>query len=111
MPNTDSMFAAYLRKEDIEPFGAAGHDVTINDVRKDSILSNGEEIDKWFMDLGEFPHPLVLNKTNADEVAEILGSKDTEDWGGKMVNLFVDHDIQFKGSKVGGLRLRACNLG
>ena len=106
MPNVDSMFATYLKKEDIEEYGLDGRDVTINDVRKDSILSNGEEIEKWFVDLGEFTKPLVLNKTNAIEVAEALGSSQTEDWGGKVVNLYVDPDIQFKGKKVGGLRLR-----
>lgn len=107
MPNVSDMFAAYLRKEDVESVGDSGLNVEILRVRKDSILSDGEEVEKWFMDFAELPKALVLNKTNAEECAEILKSQNTDDWAGKVVNLFIDSSVQYRGKKIGGLRIRA----
>jgi hypothetical protein len=53
----------------------------------------------------EFPKPMILNKTNIKRLARILGD-DTDDWIGKTVTLYVDHEVEYGGETVGGLRVR-----
>ena len=106
MPRVSDMFATYLRKEDVEPFGVDGRNLTIKKVVKDSILSEGDEVEKWFMYFEEVSNPLVLNKTNAEEVENFLHIDDTDDWPGMKVNIFIDPNVQYKGKKIGGIRLR-----
>lgn len=34
------------------------------------------------------PHKFVLNKTNAQTIAKVLGSPETDDWRGKRITLY-----------------------
>lgn len=49
--------------------------------------------------------PLILNKTNAQTLEEEFG-KDSEDWRGHSIELYVDPSIKFGSRKIGGIRLR-----
>jgi hypothetical protein len=49
---------------------------------------------------------LVLNRTNADSIAEIAGSEDTDDWAGQTIVLFPD-TTKFGGKTVDCVRIRA----
>lgn len=48
---------------------------------------------------------LVLNKTNANEIAFTFGD-DMDDWGGKQIELF-SMMVSFQGKNMPGLRVRA----
>lgn len=51
--------------------------------------------------------PMVLNTTNAQLIAQITGSDETDEWVGMKIVLYNDPSIQFQGRLVGGIRVRA----
>lgn len=48
---------------------------------------------------------MVLNKTNADILTEMLGTDETDEWLGHKIVLFVDKSVMFGGKRVGGIRI------
>jgi hypothetical protein len=50
--------------------------------------------------------PLILNTTNAQAIAEILGTEETDEWIGKQIELYHDPNVSFGGKKIGGIRVR-----
>ena len=57
----------------------------------------------WFHELDK---PMVLNSTNAQIIAAIIGSEETDDWPGKTIELYHERMIQYAGRMVGGIRAR-----
>jgi hypothetical protein len=49
---------------------------------------------------------LILNKTNARKIVELLGEKDSDDWTGHRIALFAV-DVEFQGSTVPAIRVKA----
>lgn len=49
---------------------------------------------------------LVLNKTNGRKIAELLGSKDTEDWIGGQIRIYAT-ETEFGGETVECIRIKA----
>lgn len=49
---------------------------------------------------------LVLNKTNANSIAEITGAEDTDDWTGHKVKLFTAK-VEYQGKRVPAIRIDA----
>jgi len=49
--------------------------------------------------------PMVLNQVNARRIMAAYGT-DTEDWVGKQITIYVDHDVTFGNDVVAGLRVR-----
>lgn len=60
---------------------------------------------KIALNLREFDRPLVLNKTNARNIAAFLGN-DTDDWSGKQI-VMVTTLVDYQGSSVDAIRVRA----
>lgn len=50
--------------------------------------------------------PMVLNKTNARQIAKLLKENDYTKWPGKRVQIYVDHAVKAFGDIVDGLRIR-----
>lgn len=48
---------------------------------------------------------LVLNSTNRQKIVEHYGGN-VKEWSGKTIVLYVDHEVQLKGKKVNGIRIR-----
>lgn len=48
---------------------------------------------------------LVLNKTNAKKIAELTGSKDTEDWSGCQIRIYAT-ETEFGGETVECIRIK-----
>ena len=107
MPNIDTMTESkFLRKEDV---GEAGDSaiVTIVGIKQMNVARDDDELEmKWAIKFKEFPKPMVLNGTNMKLAAMCLGSKQTEDWTGKQIELYHDPSITFGDKLVGGLRFR-----
>lgn len=61
--------------------------------------------DKWVMFFRECTEGLVLNQTNILTLAELFGSKETDDWERQKVVLFVT-PVEFGNKRVPGLRVR-----
>ena len=94
----------YLKQSDVDDEAI----VTVDKVGKANVAKEGDEPEyKWLCRFKEFPKPLVLNSTNIKRLAKACNSDDTDDWIGKQVVLYVDHDVEFAGNVVGGLRIKA----
>lgn len=48
----------------------------------------------------------ILNKTNSRKIAELTGSKDTDDWGGCQIRLYAT-ETEFGGETVECIRIKA----
>ena len=93
----------YLKQSDVD----GEIDVTVAKVGRQNISKEGEEAEyKWLIRFNEFVKPMVLNSTNIKRLARACKSEDTDDWIGKKVKLYVDHDVEFAGNVVGGLRIK-----
>jgi hypothetical protein len=94
----------YLKQSDVDDEII----VTVEKVGKANVAKENDEPEyKWLIRFTEFKKPMVLNATNIKRLAKACDSEDTDDWIGRQVVLYVDHDVEFAGNVVGGLRIRA----
>lgn len=107
MPNIDTMIESkYLTKNDVGEPGD-GTMVTVQALKQSNIARDDEEPKmKWLMKFREFPKPMVLGSTTLQLAALILGSKNTDDWVGKKIEVYHDPSITFGDKLVGGIRFR-----
>ena len=105
MPKISEMRESkYLKKEDV----GAGALATISDISRQNVAPEGQEPElKWILHFADLEKPLVLNMTNAETIASILGSDDTDDWMGKQIVVYNDPNVSFAGKRTGGIRVRA----
>lgn len=102
---TDSKF---LKKEDVGP----GALVKLMAVKQHNVAVQGAEPDlKWCAHFDKFEKPMVINSTNAQLMAAIAGSDDSDHWIGKYFVLYNDPNVTFAGKVTGGLRVRAPKAG
>ncbi len=98
-PNALDYLGNYLKKEDV----GQPQVVTLIDVYEDELP--GESRKKLIAKFEQFAKPMVLNTTNIKRFVKMFGTTDTGQWRGE-VTLYVDHDIEFGGKTVGGIRVR-----
>jgi hypothetical protein len=93
----------FLKKEDCEePIT-----VTIDHVEKQNVAEMGEPEElKYCLFFRNGTKPIVLNSTNGQLIARALGSKNSDDWVGKQIELYCDSNVTFGGKLVGGIRVR-----
>lgn len=65
----------------------------------------GEE--KLVMHLVDVDLPLALGTEQIEQLIDIIGTDDTDDWRGVVVQLYVDENVRFQGKRVGGIRIQA----
>ena len=66
----------------------------------------GKKIDANIAYFYENIKPLVLNSTNGKVVSKFANSGFIEDWTDISIELFIDHNVKFKGATVDGVRIR-----
>jgi hypothetical protein len=94
--------STYLKKDDIpRPMV-----VTIDCVVIEMVGADEDKEQKPIINFRNCEKAMVLNKTNATELASMFGD-DTDKWAGKTIELYADHSIMFAGKRVGGIRIRA----
>lgn len=102
MPNiNDSFPSKYIRASDLrgtQPVVTIGH-VSFEEVgrekeRKPVVYFQGKE------------KGLVLNKTNANKIATLLGESDTDNWPGGKVKLYAT-EVEYSGDTVEAIRIKA----
>lgn len=82
--------------------------VTITGYREFNVALEGAEEDlRWTLSFREFEKPLVLNSTNGQIIAAIMGSDEAEDWIGKKIVLYIEPSVSYGGRVTGGIRVRA----
>jgi len=107
--NIDDMNESrFLRASDCGEQGVLCVLCTHESVRKVNAAPLGEEPEeKWAAFHSNGVKPLVLNWTRRQQIAEILGSKNTDDWGGGRYVAYKANNIPFQGKMVEGIRCRA----
>jgi hypothetical protein len=94
----------FLKQSDV----GVGVLVTITSLTQENVAADGaEETLKYCLHFEELERPMVLNSTNGQLIAKILGSEESDDWVGKKVVLYADPNISFGGKITGGIRVRA----
>lgn len=105
MPNiNDLKKSRFLKQSDVEPAIL----VTIRSVEEVNVALEGDEPDmRWCLYFKEVEKPMTLNTTNAQIIATIAGSEETEDWPNTKIVLYRDKNISYGGKLVGGIRAKA----
>lgn len=94
----------FIKKEDC----GSGILVTIKGLVQENVAMEGSPEDmQWCLIFNELEKPMILKSTNAQLIASILKSEETDDWIGKKVVLYNDPNVVMKGKVTGGLRVRA----
>jgi hypothetical protein len=94
----------FLKKEDCNPPIL----VTIKNLTQENMAMEGDPPEmKWVIHFNEVAKPMSLNSTNAQLIAQIVKSEETDDWTGHKIVLYSDPSISFGGKLVGGIRVRA----
>lgn len=87
----EQMFPSpYLQAEDLRAYNNGITVVTIDEVTyktKEARNVGEAEID-YFLKLRELRKPMRLKKINADSIAELLGTRETDDWRGQTIGIF-----------------------
>lgn len=96
----------YLKREDARPDKL----VTIRLHKRENIEDNGQPKLKSVLFFNELEKPLVLNWINAEAIARITGSDDTDNWTGHKIVLYDDENVMMGTKRVGGIRVRAPRL-
>src|SRR4030065_340740 len=65
--------------------------------------ANAPEVEKWVVYFDEAKKGVVLNRTLAYQIAEFLGSEETDDWIGKRITIF-PQPMMVAGKKVAAMR-------
>ena len=99
MANINQLFPSkYLKAEDVK----AGVTVTIAGMKMEKVAEG--EADKPIIYFHGAQKGLVLNKTNAQMIAHITGSFDTDEWANKMIYLHSE-PVSFQGRIVDSIRV------
>lgn len=94
----------FLTKADV----GTGVLLTIKDCHEENVaLPSAPPEMKWCLTFNEADKPMVLNSTNAQIIAAVTGSENTDDWTGHKIVLYNDPNISFQGKLTGGIRARA----
>lgn len=105
MPNIAQLRESkFLKKEDC----GNGILLTIREVFQQNVAKEGapEEL-KWCVAFDETDKPLVLNSGNAQMIAQITGSDETEAWTGHKIVAYNEPSVMYAGKVIGGIRVRA----
>ncbi len=93
----------FLKKEDCMP----PIKVTIAGIKHENMAQDGQPIEmKYTLQFNGDVKPMVLNKTNGQLIAHVLGSPESDDWMGKEITLYNDPTIMFAGEMKGGIRVQ-----
>lgn len=90
----------FLRKEDFDEDRV----MTIKGLKLED-MPGDEGKQKWVLYFNEDDKGLALNATTIRTCERAYG-KESDDWMGKKVLVYVDEDVMFGGKVVGGLRIR-----
>jgi len=95
-----ALFSSFFKAED---FKEAPRVFTVASVAPQTIGPEGRQEEKLVLKVEEDERGITLNKTRYQDLGEIFGSLDTDEWIGKKVKLIFDPSIKFGGRKVGGI--------
>lgn len=95
--------STYLKADDLED---RDWPVTIKEVKMELVGMPGDQSEKLTLMFDELDKGIVCNKTNAGVIEKMYGAE-TDDWIGKKITLWPNHDVEFKGEIVSAIRVRS----
>ena len=100
--NLDDAFPSkYMKASDLPEDAAVTY--TIEKIEMQDI--GKEKQRKPVITFEESDKAFVCNKTNANSIAKVLGSRDTDEWIGKQIKLFRT-EVEFGGEMVESIRVK-----
>src|SRR5580700_9421758 len=100
MRRGDVFPSKWLQASDIED----DTEVTISNVITEEMPDG--EVEKSVVYFRELDKGLILNISNWNAIEELTGQEDSDDWEGHKITLFFNPDVEYKGKKTGGIRIR-----
>ena len=97
----DAFPSKYMKASDLPEEGHLT--VTIENIEIQEI--GKEKQRKPVITFEESEKAFVCNKTNANSIAKVLGSRDTDEWIGKQIKLFRT-EVEFGGEMVESIRVK-----
>lgn len=93
----------YLKQEDFEP----ERTLTIKGSQYFDVSQENEPAqNKPGLLFEEEDRALIMNKTNWEALANILGSSDSDNWVGKKATFYRDPSVRFGSKVVGGVKVK-----
>ena len=103
MPNISELRQSkYLKKENCHPPLI----LTINGTHLEDVGMEGSKDERYILTFEDHDKGMVLNTTNGQIIAEIVGSEEMDDWTGKQIEIYDEPNVFFAGKKIGGIRVR-----
>src|SRR5678809_344371 len=108
MSNVDTLFPSkYLKAADL-PEDGVSIPFVIESIKTEEI--GREKQLKPVITFREQEKGFVCNKTNANTISKVLGSRDTEDWIGQTIHLYAT-EVQFGDEMVESIRVKVGRTG
>lgn len=104
MPDMSSFFSKFLTAESLKE---GPRTLTVKKVSKQEVGKDDKKETKLVMNFEEDDRGCTLGSVRYEQASEILGSKNTDDWIGKQIQLVFDPSVKFAGKRVGGIAFRA----
>ena len=103
MTKASSIYGSFLAAEDIHEDTTA----VISGVSDTTFegRDGGAPRRRLILDFEDLPARLSLNKVNAESLINKFGDE-TDDWVGRTIVLFVDENVQYRGKRTPGLRIK-----
>lgn len=96
----------WLTKDDVARLSDAERIVTVISVTEQQV---GDDI-KPVVSFRELDKDWPSNITGLESMAEMAGSRDSDDFAGLIVEIYVDPDVRYAGKRVGGIKVRPAPL-
>lgn len=81
--------------------------LTINDVKNEVVTGeNGKKETCVVIYFKENQKPLIANKTNLKTIEKLYKTPYIDEWKGRAISLYIDHNVRFGKEIVDGLRIR-----
>jgi hypothetical protein len=93
----------WIKKEDVLAMTPAQRRTRIERIDEEQV---GDDM-RYVAYLDGIPKGWPLNATALQELQDMTGSGDTDDFAGTAIELYVDPSVTFQGKRVGGIKLRA----
>lgn len=93
----------WLRKDDVEAMSEKERQTVVERIVEEEV---GDDLKPVIYFKG-IDKGWPLNMTALEQLAELTGSDDTDDFAGARVEIFVDPSVRYAGKRIGGIKLRA----
>lgn len=104
MPDLSSFFAKFLKAEDLKE---GPRTLTIKNVDRQEVGKDDKKEMKLVMSFVEDDRGVTLGSDRYAQATEIFGSKNTDIWLNKKIQLVFDPNVKYAGKRVGGIAFRA----